>query len=185
MLCSRSCRRLCPPTSKGAPQSQQMTGESEPKSSVKSPSGIGDAGGGALELAHREGVAGSGLPGLHGGSCSRPGLPGRSARGIGGHFQPRCSSPCLRAMPADEHSQASQVHPCGLRRLQPNRSQQALWLVQTVALQLHGFFSWLLLSRPPAPYGTRTNSTWAGDTGPIRPDATARQCSRALARALG
>ena len=58
----------------------------EPRLSVKSTSDIDDSGGGALEIAHREEVAGSSLSGRHGGARSRPGLPGRSARGRGGVF---------------------------------------------------------------------------------------------------
>ena len=128
----------------------------EPRLSVKSTSDIDDSGGGALEIAHREEVAGSSLSGRHGGARSRPGLTGRTARGRGGTSSRdvlRLANLCGReaggtssrgvvrlvcpvcAQCASTGPRRSS-HPCGLRRLQLHRSQQALWPVRPVALQL-------------------------------------------------
>jgi len=95
---------------------------------VKSPSDIDDAGGGALELAHRAEAAGSGLSGRHGGARSRCSLPGRSARGRSGTSS---RDVLLFVLPHGLSTRAA----CGV-------------------FSRRGLFSRLLLSRPPAACGT-------------------------------
>ena len=125
---------------------------------MKSPSDIDDAGGGALELAHRAEAAGSGLSGRHGGARSRCSLSGRSARGRSGTSS---RDVLIFVLPHGLSTRAA----CGV-------------------FSRRGLFSRLLLSRPPAACGTLGLIQRRGDAGPLPPGASARLFPRALVRAL-